>query len=194
MRRQRTAVGWLWLPVGGVAALVVVLVLVGCGSEGQGTGVPPAGQQAAGEDVVLFAGGEGEDKAMEGGGAPKAPMNDKMTLPLSGKFIHRELPPGGWERHRFDTRAGKAYQVEIFSLQWQDDPDLYVGRKPGISPWSKYWRKSTRDDQYMDGIVFKAAKDGPMYVVVHGYSDGYGSGEVDYTIHARSCRFATFTQ
>ena len=92
MRRQRTAVGWLWLPVGGVAALVVVLVLVGCGSEGQGTGVPPAGQQAAGEDVVLFAGGEGEGKAMEGGGAPKAPMNDKMT---QVRHEGREGVPGG---------------------------------------------------------------------------------------------------
>ena len=192
MKKRRMTVGWLWLAAAGFATLVVMLVFVGCGANSAST--PPAREQVAGEDEVLFAGGEGEGKSMEGREVPKAPVSDKLLLPMTGRFIHRQLSLGDWERHSFYTKAGKAYQVEICSLTGGDDADLYISRESEISPFGHYWKRSTRGLGYVDGIVFKAGVDAPMYVVVRGVYDGAQDGWVDYTIHARTCSFGTFTQ
>ena len=117
-----------------------------------------------------------------------------FLLAANGHFYHHQVPEGSYARYYFDTLAGRVYQVDICSLTWQDDPNIYVGRDPLITPTACYWRRSARTDQYMDGIVFKATQTGHMYVVVCGYDDGSGDGNVDYTIHVRRARFATFTQ
>ena len=187
---------WLAAPVLVVlvGAVVVILTFAGCGANSGSA--PVTGDQAqAGEDILLFAGGEDPSKSMSEGEVSKAPAgNPGVFLATNGHFHHAQNSEGWYNNYYFDTVAGRVYQVEVCSLTWQDDPDIYIGRNASIQPSGNYWKKSTRDDQYMDGIVFKASQTGPMYVAVHAHHDGSGDGNVDFTIHARAARFVVFTK
>ncbi len=172
--------------------LAAVLVLVGCGSDGEhaagGQNLQPT------EDVVLFDGGETPaEKEIEK--RPKSFCNDQVpgiALKTNGHFYDRVVSECDTKVHSFHTRNGIAYQVELVGQRHMDDPDLFLSRN--ADPRNNEWKRSRRVDPYMDGIVFRSTQDGTMYVGVHGYDSGPGDGTVEYYIHVRKCRFAEFQQ
>ena len=173
-----------------VLALVVgvgtTLALLGCGSDGGGSSdlVGPA------KDIVIFPGGVSDAKLDDLGEKPPATNNAGINLGTSGHFYYQMVLQGEIDNHYFMTKSGVSYQVEVIGDGTPIDVDLYLGRS--VHPYSAgYWKCSIRSYPLMDGIVFKSAQDGIMYVDVFGRG---GYSHIGYFIHVRKCQFGTFSQ
>ena len=106
------------------------------------------------------------------------------VLALAGCDTYRpQNGEGSWERHRINTIKDYVYIVELcHRTHMQDDPDLYLSRDE--DPYNNWWKVSSWGDPYCDVIVFRAKKNGRMYVAVEGW-DSQDDGPVDYYIRVR---------
>jgi len=166
----------------------MALGLLGCGSDDSRNDlVDPTA------DVVLFPGGADADK-LDASDEKIVVNRAGINLGYSGYFHSLVIPVGYVDNHWFTTKANVAYQVEVIAEGADTDVDLYIGRSS--HPFSHGdWKSSARSYPLMDGIVFKAAQDGVMFVDVYGASDGITKGisAIDYHIHVRKCQFGAFT-
>ena len=166
-----------------VLGLVWVVTLVGCGSDAGGTGGAQTAVQSG--DVCLFAGEVPADKTPRPD-ATREGGDEKVTLPVDGSWHADSVTEGAWERHRFETRKNITYLVELdASNNTKDDPDLDISREP--DPYNNWWRGSYYGTGYPDLVVFRADRDGVMYIAVSGF-DSLDDGTVDYNIRVRKAR------
>ena len=170
-----------------VLGLVWVVTLVGCGSGVGGAGVPVV--QFSG-DVCLFC-GEVEPSKSAQPDATREGGDEKVTLTVGGAWRSDDVDEGGWERHRFETRAGIVYLVELTgSNSTQDDPDLFISRNP--DPYGSYWRASGFGRPLPDVLCFRSNQDGVMYIGVQGFSS-LDDNNVGYHIRVRQAHQALNT-
>ncbi len=175
-----------------VLALVIgasaTLFLLGCGSGGGSSDmVGPA------EDIVLFSGGADDAKLIAPVDKEFEPNHEGINLGTSGYFHALDVYSGNIDNHYFMTKSGVSYQVEVIAEGADTDVDLYLGRSS--RPYSNgEWKSSTRSYPLMDGVVFKSAQDGMMYVDVRGITTGGPHGPVSYHVHVRKCQFGTYSQ
>ncbi len=171
-----------------VAGAGTTLALLGCDSSSDSSDmVGPA------EDVVLFPGGV-DDAKLDATSDDKGDHNVAgINLGDSGHFFDRSVRETFVDNHWFKTKANVSYQVEVIAEGADKDVDLYLDRSAHPYTAGGYWRRSSRDYPLMDGIVFKSAQDGMMYVDVRGADDA-GGLDIPYHIHVRKCQFGTFNQ
>jgi len=175
-----------------VLALVAVLALSGCGSDGGDSDlVGPA------EDIMLFPGGTDSAKLLAPVDKGIDPNTPGINLGINGHFHSLGVLENHVANNWFMTKANVCYQVEMISEDADVDVDLYIGRT--ARPFTDGgWAQSNRAYPLMDGIVFKSMKDGIMYVdVVDSILVDAGSkGEATalYRIHVRKCQFGTYNQ
>jgi len=162
--------------------LVWVVTLVGCGSDVAGAGEPQAVQSG---DVCLFAGEVTADKTPRPD-ATREGGDEKVTLPVDGTWHSDSVAEFSWERHRFETRKNITYIVELDAVNnTQDDPDLDISRDP--DPYNNSWRWSWDVVGHPDLVVFRADRDGVMYISVYGW-ESLDDGTVDYNIRVRKAQ------
>jgi len=171
-----------------VVGATATLALLGCGSDGGSSEmVGPA------EDVVLFPGGV-DDAKLDATSDDKGDHNVAgINLGDSGHFYDRSVRESFVDNHWFKTKANVSYQVEVIAEGADKDVDLYIGRSAHPYTTAGYWKTSNRFYPLMDGIVFKSAQDGMMYVDVRGYDDA-GGLDIPYHLHVRKCQFGSFNQ
>jgi len=171
-----------------VLILTLAIGLIGCGSDGDRSepeGVTP--------DTLLFSGGTGDAKDAAPADKEFDPNIGGINLGTSGHFYSLDVYEGSVDNHYFMTKAGVSYQVEVIAEGDNKDVDLFLSRSQ--HPYTAgNWASSTRSYPRMDGVVFKAAQDGLMYVDVRGVDNNGQLGEIPYRIHVRKCQFATYSQ
>ncbi len=186
LRRTLMTMAVLTLAVG----LAAMFALSGCGSDGGSSDlVGPA------EDAVILPGGVSAAKL--DASAEKIPFDPNIAginLGDNGHFYSLSVARNYVDNHWFMTKTNVSYQVEVVAEGTDMDVDLYLGRSS--HPYTGgAWKSSTRDYPLMDGIVFKSAEDGIMYVDVRGADDGVKFlPSIPYHIHVRKCQFGTFNQ
>ena len=173
-----------------VVGATATLALLGCGSSEGGS---PTAMVSSTQDVALFPGGVSAVKTDS--------VSDKfdanipgINLGTGGHFYSLNVAPNYVDNHWFKTKANVSYQVEVIAEGDSEDVDLYIGRSAHPFTTDGYWKRSNRFYPLMDGIVFKSAQDGMMYVDVRGFSHGGTPGNIPYHIHVRKCQFGSFNQ
>lgn len=176
-RTDRCRAVW-WVSLLGVVT-AVVMMLTGCGSVLTGEGSPARGRV----DVALFPGEANPAKVPVA--ATRGGADEKALLPVDGSWRYDGVAQGQWERHRFQTKAGYTYVVEVVHYdldEMEDDPDLYLSRD--ADPYAHFWQRSYWGGPLCEVIVFRAGRDGTMYVGVVGYHSG-PNNVVKYAIRVR---------
>jgi len=171
-----------------VAGVGTTLAVLGCGSDGGGSEmVGPA------EDLVLFPGGADDTKLDAPADKEFDPNTTGVNLGDSGYFHSLQVHQSWVHNHYFSTKTNVSYQVEVIAEGDNKDVDLFLSRSQ--RPYTDgNWTSSTRDYPRMDGVVFKSAQDGLMYVDVRGVSNNGQLGDIPYRIHVRKCQFGTYSQ